>query len=136
MTGPVSAITSRTGLQTQFSQRSTLFLKIFEGVFLEHAVRLKEAIHLDTGQAEHLAELRFGDASSPEFFQGEGFQGAARQVTRRGHGADEFIRDLKGDIHEITVTRPSNGVKQMTVRCSRRRNAARSPAKREVRQRR
>jgi hypothetical protein len=36
------------GLQSQFFQRSTLFLKIFENVFFKHAVRLKEAIHLDT----------------------------------------------------------------------------------------
>jgi hypothetical protein len=60
---------------------------------------------------EDFAELWFGDASSPEFFQRERFEGAARQVPCPGHAADQFIRDLKGDFHGITLTRPSNRVK-------------------------
>jgi hypothetical protein len=42
----------------------------------------------------------------------KGFEGAARQVTRSGHAVDQFIRDLKGDIHQVTLARPSDGVKQ------------------------
>jgi hypothetical protein len=78
-----------------------------------NAVGFQEAVYLDSGEPEHFAELWFGDASSPEFFQREGFERAARQTARSGHGVDQFIRDLKGDIHKITVTRPPNGVKRI-----------------------
>ena len=73
---------------------------------------IQEAVYLDTGESEHFAELRFCDASSPEFFQRERFEGAARQIPCPGHAADQFIRDQKGYFHGITLTRPSNRVKQ------------------------
>jgi hypothetical protein len=75
-------MTSRTGLQSQFLERSTFFLKVFERIFFEHAVRLKEAVYLDSGESEHFAELWFGDASSPEFFQRERFEGAAGPLSQ------------------------------------------------------
>jgi hypothetical protein len=56
--------------------------------------------------------LHFGDAPSPKFFQREGFEGTARQVTSRSHAVDQCIRDLECDIDEITLTRPSNEVKR------------------------
>ena len=76
----------------------------------------QEAVYLDSGEPEHFAELWFGDASSPEFFQGKCFEGAARQVPCPGDAVDQFIRDLKDDIHGITLTRPSNRVKQIAQR--------------------
>jgi hypothetical protein len=50
------------------------------------------------------AELWLGYASSSQFFQSEGFEGAARQVIRDGHASRQFIRDLKGDFHKSTLT--------------------------------
>jgi predicted nucleic acid-binding protein len=57
------------GLQSQFFDGSAFFLKIFEGVFLEHALGLQEAVHLDTGQTEYVAWLYLVDAAGPEFFE-------------------------------------------------------------------
>ncbi len=53
--GPVSAITSRTVLQSQFFKSSTFFLKVFERVFLEDPVGLQKAVHLNAGETEHIA---------------------------------------------------------------------------------
>jgi len=100
-------MTRRTGLQPQTLQRGAFPLEIRHRVIVEDAVGFQEAVYLDSREPEHFAELWFGDASSPEFLQREGFEGAARQVTRSGHAVDRFIRDLKGDIHRITLTRPS-----------------------------
>jgi hypothetical protein len=45
---------------------------------VEDAVGFQEAVCLDSSEPEHFAELRLGDAARPEFFRGEGFEGAAR----------------------------------------------------------
>jgi hypothetical protein len=110
---PVSAITRRTELQAQTLQRGAFPFKIRHGVIVENAVGFQEAVYLDSCEPEHFAELWFGYASSPELFQCEGLEGAARQVTRSIHAVDQFIRDLKGDVHEVTVTRRSNRVKKL-----------------------
>jgi hypothetical protein len=68
-----------------------------------------------SSQAEHTAEFRLRDMPGLEFFESEGFKGAARQVTRRGHTADQIIRDLKGRLRKSTLQRPVPRVKHLAL---------------------
>jgi hypothetical protein len=75
--GLVSAMTNCTDLKSKFFESLALALEIFHGVFVIHVMRLEEAIQFDAFQAEHLAQLDFGDAGCFVFFESEGFEGAA-----------------------------------------------------------
>ena len=67
------------GLQPEVSESLPFLFEIFERVVLVDAMGFKEAIQLDAGEAEHLAQFNFGDAPRPERFEGDAFQRHARE---------------------------------------------------------
>ena len=62
------------GLKSEIFESLPLLLEIFKRVVLKDAMGLEEAIQLDAGQSEHLAQFHFGDAASPERLEGDAFQ--------------------------------------------------------------
>ena len=65
----------------------------------------EEAVQFDAGQAEHLAQLYFGDAASPERFEGYAFQGHAREITATfGQVGGDSVWNLQGHFHGFTLT--------------------------------
>ncbi len=85
--GPVSAMTNRKGLESKLFQSPSFFPEVLKGIFLIDSVPLQEAIQRNTAQAEHLAQVKFADASGPEFFEDERFQGADLQLVMNGFAA-------------------------------------------------
>ena len=72
---PVSAMTSCKNLRPQAClQVRDIALDVFERFVFTDAMGLKEAVHLDTRQADHAAEFRLGDMPGLELFEGEGFK--------------------------------------------------------------
>ena len=71
----MSAMTSYKNLRPQAGfQVRKIALDIFERHVFIDAMGLKEAVHLDTCQAEHAPEFRLGDMPGLEFFEREGFK--------------------------------------------------------------
>lgn len=87
------------GSDAQFFEGLAFLLEVFERVVLIDAVGFEEAIELDAGEAQHLAQLQFGDAAGAEFFEGEGFEGSAFQLFVDGFAAEvggQFVGELEG----------------------------------------
>ncbi|SPF49044.1 hypothetical protein SBA4_4000004 [Candidatus Sulfopaludibacter sp. SbA4] len=92
------------GLKPDLFESLPFLLEIFESVLLVDAMGLKEAVQLDAGKAEHLTQLYFGDASSPERFEGYAFQRHAREVAATfGQVGGDSVGDLNGHVHEFTL---------------------------------
>ena len=59
--------------------------------------------------------MRLRNAARPEFFEREGFEGAAGKVTGRSDVEGSIIGDLKGEVDVTTLLRGPKGVKVIAV---------------------
>src|SRR5712692_5319319 len=76
--GPVSAMTSRTGLEPQTFQVGNIALEILHCEILIDVVRLKEAVDLVAGfKAKQAPQIWLIEMTQPEFLRQQGLQGAA-----------------------------------------------------------
>src|SRR3954452_17006449 len=93
------------GLESQFLEGLPFLLEVLQGVVLIDAMRLEETIQLDAGQTKHLTQLRFGDASGPEFFQSKTFERPARQITPASLEPDgKVVGNLNCHFHPSTLS--------------------------------
>jgi hypothetical protein len=76
------------GSEPQFFESLAFLFEVFERVVLIDAMGFEKTIQLDAGQPQHLTQLRFGDAASPEFFKREGFKRPALQFVMDGFAAE------------------------------------------------
>jgi len=76
------------GSEPQFFESLAFLLEVFERVVLIDAMGFEKTIELDAGQPQHLTQLRFGDAASPEFFKREGLKRPAFQFLMDGFAAE------------------------------------------------
>jgi hypothetical protein len=90
-------------LEPKLFECLTLTFKIFHGVVRENTVGFEVPVQFEAGQAQHLSQIHFGDAASPQFFERECFERTTRQVTGH-HNVSYLIRNLKGDFHQSKLT--------------------------------
>ena len=64
----------------------------------------EKAVHLDAGQPQDLAQLRFRDPSGLQLFESEGFERPAREIAPAlGQLGGDRVRYLQSHFHKTTL---------------------------------
>ena len=89
--------------EAQSLQGGPITLEIFQRVVEPNFVSLEKAIQfLTSGEAQKVAQLRFGEATGLVLFQTERFQSATGEVSAcSGETLGDIVRDVNGELHGL-----------------------------------
>jgi hypothetical protein len=93
--------------------RTSLAVKIFQGIIEVHAVSLQKTVELVAAQAEQLSCLMIGQAMGPATLSHQSLQCCAGQIRTRTELARYLVGQLESDLHGNSVYYPITGLARL-----------------------